>query len=297
MTSHIPVLLNEVISFLDPKPGEFFIDGTLNGGGHAAEIFRRISPDGTLLGVDWDQSMLETARQNISTISKSENLISKLILVNDNFKNMKTILEKENLGKADGLILDLGFSSEQIENSGRGFSFQKDEPLHMTYARETKPVYEWLHDLRELELAKIIKDFSGERNAPKIAKAIKKNLPIRTTGKLARLIRETVPKNYERGRLDPATRTFQALRIFANHELENLKIVLSDLMQILNPGGRVTVISFHSLEDRIAKQSFRSYELEGKIEILTKKPIVPTEEEIKKNPKSRSAKLRAVRVL
>lgn len=294
---HKPVLLNEVIKFLDPRPHEFFIDGTLNGGGHAASILEKMMPEGKFLAIDWDSNILKKTKEIIEAKFQIPNPKFQIFWVNDNYKNMKSILEKEKLGKADGLLLDLGFSSEQIENSGRGFSFQKDEPLLMTYSEKSKPVFKWLENLKESELAKIIKYFGEEKFASRIAKAIKKNLPIERTGKLVQTIKESVPRSYERERLNPATRTFQALRIFANQELENLKLILADLPQILNKGGRAVVISFHSLEDRIVKRSFRSYEIEGQLEILTKKPIVSTEEEVRENPRARSAKLRAAKIL
>lgn len=293
---HKPVLLNEVIEILDPKPGEIFVDGTIDGGGHAAEILRRISPKGILVGIDWDKTMIEKARQNISAISKSELLTSKIILVNDNYKNMKKILERENIGKANGIILDLGLSSEQLELSGRGFSFQKNEPLLMTYSDGEKAAYSWLEDLRESALFEILKELGEEKFAARIAKAIKKNLPIQTSKKLAEVVAGVVPRNYERGRIHPATRTFQALRIFVNKELDNLKQLLRDIPDILAPGGRLAIVSFHSLEDRIVKNEFRNFVRSGRAEFLNKKPITPSRTELVQNFRSRSAKLRALKV-
>ena len=294
---HVPVLLNEVIKILDLHPGEFFIDGTLGGGGHAAEIFRKISPKGTLLGIDWDKTTIEKAQKNISAISKSESLISKLVLISDNYKNIPMILKEKKLGKADGVLLDLGFSSEQLTDSGRGFSFLRDEPLFMTYSKETKPAYRVLSEESESNLKQIIREFGEERFASRIARAIKKNLPILNSGKLAAVVAGAVPGNYERGRIHPATRTFQAIRIFVNRELENLKIFLGEVPSILNPGARLAVISFHSLEDRIVKNRFRELKTEGLAELLTKKPIIAEAGEIRGNPRSRSAKLRAIKIL
>jgi 16S rRNA (cytosine1402-N4)-methyltransferase len=288
---HKPVLLNEVLEILDPKPGEFFIDGTLDGGGHARAVIAGISPAGRFLGVDWDGAMLSNFKESDRKGG------TKIILVNDNFKNMKEILRQERIGKADGLLLDLGFSSEQIDGSGRGFSFRNDEPLLMTYDLQARPAWEWLGELREAALVKIIKDFGEERFAGRIAKAIKKNLPMKTSGKLAEIVRSAVPGNYEHGRIHPATRTFQALRIFVNQELENIRTVLNDLPLILNPGARVAVISFHSLEDRIVKRSFRSFVADDRAELLNKKPIIATDEEVSENPRSRSAKLRGLKIL
>ncbi|MFH0712370.1 MAG: 16S rRNA (cytosine(1402)-N(4))-methyltransferase RsmH [Candidatus Jorgensenbacteria bacterium] len=296
--SHQPVLLNEVMEILSPKPGEFFIDGTLGGGGHARAVIGKIEPNGKFLGMDWDKNAIEKFRSSVISHKPS------VILVNDNYKNISMILKEKKLGKADGLLLDLGFSSEQLESSGRGFSFQRDEPLYMTYSKETKPAYRVLSEESEFNLKQIIKEFGEERFAGRIAKAIKKNLPILTSKKLAAVVSGAVPPRrgpfgggYERGRIHPATRTFQALRIFVNQELENLKIFLESVPSILNPGGRLAVISFHSLEDRIVKNYFRDFKNGELAELLTKKPIIAGAGEVRGNPRSRSAKLRAIKIL
>lgn len=291
---HTPVLLNEVIKILDPKPGEFFIDGTIGGAGHAIEIFKRILPEGRLLGIDWNKEMLEIARTKISAEAQNK---AKLFLVNGNYADLPKILKSNGLSEADGLLLDLGVSSDELESSGRGFSFEKDEPLLMTYSDETKPVKEILKEISENDLQKIIKDFSQERYARQIAKAIKekeKIVPIGTSRSLALVIESAVPRNYERGRIHPATRTFMALRIYANSELENLENVLKHLNKILKHNGRVAVISFHSLEDRIVKNYFREMAKKGEAQLITKKPIVSSKREIAINPRSRSAKLRGI---
>ncbi len=293
--SHVPVLLHESIRLLDPKPGEFIIDATVDGGGLAAAILEKISPNGLLLGIDWDRRMIEKAQERIAEILKLQFPISEVVLVNDNFARLPEILKERNLGQADGLVLDLGFSSEQLENFGRGFSFQRDEPLIMTYSNDVKPVREILKELSENELAEIIRKFGEERYAKRIAYAIKqqeKIKPIETTKELVDAVIPAVPKNYEQGRIHPATRTFQALRIYANKELENLETVLKNLPEILKVGGRAAIISFHSLEDRLVKNYFRDYKKVEKLTILTKKPITASEEEIKENPRTRSAKLR-----
>ncbi|KKU94014.1 MAG: Ribosomal RNA small subunit methyltransferase H [Candidatus Jorgensenbacteria bacterium GW2011_GWA1_48_13] len=291
---HKPVLLNEVMEVLNPKAGEIFVDGTIDGGGHAKAILEKISPGGKLIGIDWDKNAIEKFELKIT------NHQSTIILVNDNFKNMKEILKNENIVKADGVLLDLGFSSEQLDppagGAGRGFSFLRDEPLLMTYSDRTRPAYRVLSEESESNLAKVIKDFGEERFAGRIARTIKKNLPVATSKKLAEVVASAVPKNYEHGRINPATRTFQALRIFVNQELENLRTFLESVPQILNPGGRLAVISFHSLEDRIVKNEFRQWKQNGFVEILTKKPITPSPEEIQNNPRSRSAKLRGLKV-
>lgn len=281
---------------LEPRPGEFFIDGTLGGGGHAVEILKRILPNGRMLAVDWDGKAVLNFESRIMN-----NELSATTLVNDNFANIPRILKRENLPRADGLFLDLGFSSEQLESAnrriGRGFSFKKDEPLLMTYSDEEKPVWKWLSELKEKQLAEIIKNFSEERYSEKIAKAIKKNLPITRTLKLAEVIKKAVPENYERGRIYPATRTFMALRIFANREFENISNVIRSLPDILMPGGRVAIISFHSLEDRIVKNEFKNLVKNEKADFINKKPITASRKEILENPRARSAKLRAIKII
>ncbi|MEK7590486.1 MAG: 16S rRNA (cytosine(1402)-N(4))-methyltransferase RsmH, partial [Patescibacteria group bacterium] len=269
-----PVLLNEVIKVLDAKEGEFFIDGTFGAGGHSAAIKEKIGVSGKLLTIDWDKT-------------------------GENFADLPEILKRKNLLKADGLLLDLGFSSEQL-STGRGFSFQKNEPLLMTYDINAKPAKEILKELSKEELERIIGEYSQERFAERIAgeiKAREKIKPIETTQELVDVIKKAVPKNYERGRIHPATRTFMALRIYANRELENLEEVLKNIENILKPGGRIAIISFHSLEDGLVKNYFRKYATEGKMKILTKKPIIASREEIANNPRSRSAKLRAAQIL
>jgi len=306
---HIPVLLKEVITVLDPKPGEFFIDGTVGNGGHSVAILEKIEPKGILLGTDLDEMTLQKAKEKIAANSK-------LILVRSNYADLPEILEKlrrsdlssevgapteasgEKLPKADGLLLDLGFSSEQLI-AGRGFSFSgPEEPLLMTYDRYAVPVKSLIKQLKEFELAEIIKEFGEEHRAKRIAYAIKHNrFPIETNKQLAEVVAKALPRNYERGRIHPATRTFLALRIYANQELDNLKKLLDSSERILKIGGRIAIISFNSLEDRIVKNYFREKSKEGKIEILTKKPISPSIEEIKQNPRSRSAKLRAAKII
>jgi 16S rRNA (cytosine1402-N4)-methyltransferase len=312
--SHEPVLLNEVITYLNPQPGDFMIDGTMDGGGHATAIMEKISalaaatkPGGRLLGVDWDERMV--ARWRAKKIDRT-----KAIFAHGNYAELPKILANEKLPLADGLLIDLGFSSEQLggatdreaeEHAGRGFSFSEaaaDEPLLMTYDDSQTPLRELLREMKEEELANIIYEFGGERGSRRIAKAIKereRKKPIMTAGELAATIREVLPKSYERGRIDPATRTFQALRIYANDELKNIKKLLDEIAEgkIITPKGRVVILSFHSLEDRIVKQSFQKLAKENKAKLLTKKPIPATREEVKQNPRARSAKLRAIELL
>ncbi len=292
---HKPVLLNEVLQALDPHPGDFMIDGTVDGGGHAAAIMDRIVPGGSFLGIDWDETMI---RKRIAERKDQD----RERYVRGNYADLPEILVQEQLPKADGLLLDLGFSSEQLEQSGRGFSFRDEfrgEPLLMTYDPSQRSVAEIIREETEESLADIIYQFGDERRSRAIAKAIKiagKKKHIVTSGELADIIRSAVPGNYERGRIDPATRTFQALRIYANGELENLAKAIENLHEVLKPGGRVAIMSFHSLEDRIVKKKFQQLAKEGGISLINKKPVVASREEIADNPRSRSAKLRAATI-
>jgi len=290
---HIPVLLKKVVEILDLKPGEFFIDGTLGSGGHSEVILKKMNT-GKFLGVDLDLESLNLTKKRLTQVLKGKQI--KLIFRNGNFTDLNTILKQEKLGKANGLLLDLGFSSIQLQ-SGKGFSFSgKPEPLLMTYSSKYTPVKELLRKMNQKELAWVLKIYGEEKYAKRIAKAIKereRKKPIETNLELAEIVKLAVPLSYRRRKIHPATKTFLALRIFANQELENLEKVLNNLPEILKPNGRVVVISFNSLEDRIVKNKFRQLAKEEKIKVITKKPIVPDPEEIKFNPRSRSAKLRA----
>src|SRR3989344_1607464 len=289
--AHTPVLLNKVLEILAPTSGQFVIDGTMDGGGHAAEIIKRITPKGTFLGIDLDKEMIAEAKKKFSGDEGVD-----INLVESNYADIPKILKDKKLGLADGLLLDLGFSSSQLE-SGRGFSFRKDEPLLMTYGSTGPTAAEAVNGLSEKELADIFHTYGEERRSRQIAKRIveaRKKKRIMTTGELSSVISGTVGKSYEGGRLDPSTRVFQALRIYVNKELENLSQVLTELPSIVRPGGIAAIISFHSLEDRLVKQAFRQMKNDGVGEILTKKPITADLEEQRNNPRSRSAKLRAI---
>ncbi|MEK7174133.1 MAG: 16S rRNA (cytosine(1402)-N(4))-methyltransferase RsmH [Patescibacteria group bacterium] len=290
---HQSVFLKETLKHLDPRPGEFIIDGTLDGGGHAEEILARISPGGKFLGVDLDPSMTTRFAER----HKGE---ENILAVQGNYADLPAILAEHHLPKADGLLLDLGFSSEQLEESGRGFSFLRDEPLLMTYDPAARPVRELLQHVNERDLEKIISEYGGERYARRVAKGIKisgQRRKIATSGELRDLVRRSLPHGYERGRIDPATRTFQALRIWANDELKNVAQAMKNISQVVAPGGRIVVLSFHSLEDRIIKEAFRDGGRAGTLELYTKKPLEASRGEMRDNPRSRSAKLRAARVL
>jgi len=285
MTAHVPVLLKEVIELISPKEGEIIIDGTVGGGGHARELLKAIGEKGKLILIDWDRNAISKLKEEFKNNPN-------VICINSNYANLPEILKKYNLPPADGLLLDLGFSSDQLE-AGRGFSFRQDEPLLMTYSDDAQSFRDFLKSAAVSEISEIINKFGEERYAQKIAEAIFENKTrISTSLELAKIIQAAVPRSYERGRIHPATRTFQAFRIYLNKELENLERVLNSLDQMLKPMGRAAIISFHSLEDRIVKNIFRELAKKGRMKILTKKPIIASLEEIKINPHSRSAKLR-----
>lgn len=287
---HVPVLLNEVLQYLELEKGDFVIDGTVDGGGHARAILEKIGSDGRLLGIDWDPELLKACRARLGDPRNA-------VLKQGNYADLPAILKEAGLPKADALLLDLGFSSEQLR--GRGFSFGNDEPLTMTYDPGASPMSELLKEIDEAELAEVITSLGEERYAKRIARAIyseERRRPIETTKELAEIIQAAVPGRYDGDRLNPATRTFQALRIYANDELGNLRRILGELPLILAPGARVAIISFHSLEDRIVKNVFRDMAKEDKAEILTRKPVEASEQEVAANPRARSAKLRAAKL-
>jgi len=265
---HIPVLQKEVLQILDPKPDQNFIDATIGLGGHSKAILQKTGPKGRVLGIEWDEQALKQIKSN-----------KRLILINDSYANLKEIVEKNNFYPASGILFDLGVSSWTLEKSGRGFTFLKDEPLDMRFSLKNNLTAEHIvNKYEETELVKILKEYGEERLAKVIVKRIIKQRPIKTTFQLKQLIpRKTKPQ-----------RTFQALRIAVNNELENLKTGLEQAMQILEKQGRIAVISFHSLEDRIVKNFFKN----NNLQIINKKPITVSEQEIKHNYRSKSAKLR-----
>jgi len=302
-TEHVSVLLKETIEILEPKSGEFFIDGTTGSGGHSEAILKKIGLNGKLLCIDLDENSI----RKLNEIKKLRNW-KNVILVNGNYADLPEILEKEKLSKADGLIVDLGFSSEQLE--GKGMSFMKDEVLDMRYAQDVScqmsdagcrlTAAEIINSLSEQDLADIFWEYGEERFSRQIAKKIveeRRRKRILTTLELVEIIKKAVPKSYERGRIHPATRVFQALRIYVNDELGNLEKLLKNLPKIIKTKGRVAIISFHSLEDRLVKNYFKQMAKDGLVEILTKKPIIAGEEEIKNNPRSRSAKMRSAIII
>ncbi len=304
---HIPVLLNEVIEILNPKPGEFIIDGTFGSGGHTTAIIERMMLKGNFLATDWDSQNLENYGEEIEEKLKERKSKLNFFRFHGNYADLPEIMKKLKETnqkiplKADGLLIDLGFSSMQLE-SNRGFSFQNDEPLDMRYdiEGENMAASEVINSFPEKELADIFYIYGEERLSRQIAKKIveeRRKERILTTGRLVEVVKMAVSRNYEKGRINPATRVFQALRIYVNKELDNLAKVLDSLPDILNPGGKALIISFHSLEDRIVKNKFRDIEKNKIGKILTKKPAIASKEEIRDNPRSRSAKLRAIEIL
>ena len=289
--THVPVLQKEVLQYLAPKPGENVIDGTVGGGGHAQFILEKNGPDGRLLGIDWDLGQIKNSKLALQKYT------DRILLIQDSCANIKNIVEKENFTPVHGILLDLGYSSWQLEQSEKGFSFQKNEPLDMRYGGDELTAEKIINEYSELGIQKILEEYGEEKFAKQIAREIgreRKRKKIEMTFELVAVIEKAVPEKFKHGKIHCATRTFQALRIEVNHELENLKKVLPDAVSVLAPGGRLVVISFHSLEDRIVKDFFRQGSKTGTIKIMTKKPITAAEEEIAVNPRSRSAKLRAI---
>ena len=291
---HIPVLLNEAIEYLNPQPNQNFIDCTINGGGHSLEILKRIKPDGKILGIDWDQDVLSQLEGKIGDEDKKN-----FVLVNDNYSNLKNIVREKvrvNFSPVNGILFDLGMSSWDIEASGRGFSFLKDEPLDMRYSRDQQlTAREIINKWPEEELANIFYKYGEERRSRAIAAKIvweRKKKSVETTTDLVEIIKKAMPVRCQFGRIHPATRVFQALRIAVNNELGNLEDGLNSALEVLVSGGRLAVISFHSLEDRMVKIFFRENTRAKKVKILTKKPVIAGEDEIAQNPRARSAKLR-----
>jgi len=296
--THISVLKNESIDGLAIKKGDIIVDGTLGGGGHTFEMIKRHGKDIKIIGLDLD---IDASGRTLKLIG---NTPSDFTFVNAGFQDIDNVLKNLKIESVDGILLDLGISSFQLEVAGRGFSFLKDEPLLMTMKKdlteEDLTAKEIVNTWEEESIADIIFGFGEEKYSRKIAKKIveaRKEKEIETTFDLVKIIKDAVGGYYKGLRIHPATRTFQALRIATNSELSNLDKGLEKGFETLKKGGHISVISFHSLEDRIVKRAFVKLKEEGKAEILTKKPIVPNEKEIKDNPRSRSSKLRLLKKL
>jgi 16S rRNA (cytosine1402-N4)-methyltransferase len=281
-TPHVSVLLDRVIEYLQPRGGSGFraLDCTVGAGGHAFSLLERSAPDGTLVGLDADSEALELAHQRLAAFAGRFELLQ---------RNFETLGDMD-LGEFDAVLMDLGLSSMQLETSGRGFSLQRDEPLDMRFdATHGESAAELLERVSQDELERILREYGEERRARALAKRILERHLVRTSDLVAAVTSVLGPA---RGRIHPATRTFQALRIAVNDELGALERGLDPGLHALRPGGRIAVISFHSLEDRIVKWRFRQWADAGRVRVLTKKPLMASEDEQRTNPRSRSAKLR-----
>jgi len=299
MTEHIPVLLQEVIEGLDPQKGEIILDGTVGGGGHSKLFCKFIGTEGVLIGIDADAGALRFAKENLKDCS------CRIELVVENFKNLDIVLSNLGIGFVHKLLFDLGMSNFQInppdEGSGRGFSFMKDEPLLMTFSESQGTgivtAEEIVNEWSEETIADILYGFGEERFSRRIAEKIveaRQAEPIKRTGQLVHIIEQSVPFWYRHKKIHPATKTFQALRIAVNDETNVLHTGLSKGFDSLARRGRMAVITFHSIEDRIVKRFFRGKVVSGEANFINKRPIEPTKEEILSNRKARSAKLRVI---
>jgi len=300
--NHIPVLLDEVLDVLLCRPGVVVVDATVGGAGHALPILERITPGGMLVGIDRDYNALKAAE------TKLKNYRGSFSLVRGNFIAVKEILSKLRIDQVDGVLMDLGVSSHQLDEVSRGFSFRKDSPLDMRMDPDQKfSAYDLVNSYTLEELTRVIKDYGEERWAKRISEFIIANRPVRTTGDLERVIKMAIPKGARIGDDHPARRTFQGIRIEVNQEISLLSDAIKNAVEVLKPEGRLCIISFHSLEDRIVKHTFRQLSglcecppeypscvcnAEKKVRILTNKPLIPSSAEQNMNPRSKSAKLR-----
>jgi 16S rRNA (cytosine1402-N4)-methyltransferase len=291
---HIPVMLDEVVHFLQPKKAGLYIDGTLGGGSYTEKISEKVGARGKVISIDLDPMAIDN-------FSKKD--LGNVVLVNGNFSDLKRIALENDIKDVDGIVLDLGLSSAQLGDDSRGFSFLKDAPLDMSFGPQVEgDSISIVNSYNFKDLERIIKDYGQERWAKRIAENIvlrRKKEKIKRVDDLLDIVSASIPRKFWPRRIHPATKTFQALRIETNKELDNLKSFLPVAIDLLRSGGRLVIVSFHSLEDRIVKIFFKDlFKSENKVlEILTRKPLVPSESEIKENPRSRSAKLRAIEKL
>ncbi len=302
---HKSVLLNETIDGLNIKPDGIYVDGTLGGGGHAYEVCRRLGEKGSIVGIDQDAAAIEAASARLKGFGE------KVTIVRSNYCDMKSKLHELGIDKVDGIVLDLGVSSYQLDTAERGFSYREDAPLDMRMdTRQKMTARDIVNDYTEADLYRVIRDYGEDKFAKNIAKHIvqaRAVKPVETTAELSEIIRASIPMKFQKKSGHPAKRTFQAIRIELNRELDVLRDSLDDMIDLLNPGGRFCIITFHSLEDRIVKSAFRKNEnpctcppdfpvcvcgKKSKGSIITKKPILPSEEELEYNSRSKSAKLR-----
>ncbi len=287
--AHIPVLLNEVLKYLNPQPNQNFVDATVGDGGQARAILENTAPNGKLIAIDRDVDSMVRAKSNLKEFE------NRVFFVNDSFGNILKIVEESGFNRIEGILFDFGMSTSQLGNSGRGFSFQKDEILDMRYDTKIPITAEdILNDYSEIELFEIFKKLGEEPKSKIIARALvnaRKKKRIKTTKELVEIIEKVLRRH---GKLHPATLIFQALRIEVNRELTEIEKALVDIPKVLKSGGRAAFISFHSLEDRLIKNWAKDLSRKNIIKILNKKPLTASAEELKTNPKSRSAKLRVI---
>ena len=302
---HKSVLLNETIDGLNIKPDGIYVDGTLGGGGHAYEVCRRLGEKGSIIGIDQDAAAIEAASARLKDFGE------KVTIVWSNYCDMKSKLHELGIDKVDGIVLDLGVSSYQLDTAERGFSYREDAPLDMRMdTRQKMTARDIVNDYTEADLYRVIRDYGEDKFAKNIAKHIvqaRAVKPVETTAELSEIIRASIPMKFQKKSGHPAKRTFQAIRIELNRGLDVVRDSLDDMIDLLNPGGRLCIITFHSLEDRIVKSAFRKNEnpctcppdfpvcvcgKKSKGSIITKKPILPSEEELEYNSRSKSAKLR-----
>jgi 16S rRNA (cytosine1402-N4)-methyltransferase len=278
------VLVDEVIECLRPAPGQILVDGTLGGGGHTRRLAERVSPTGRVIAIDRDPAAVERAIAELRDLPAQP--------LHANYSDLPEVLAELVIGKVDGVLLDLGLSSDQLSDPERGFSFHSDAPLDLRFdPTRGEPASRLVERLSPEHLADLIYKYGEDRYSRRIARHIadtRRTAPIRTAADLARVVRESVPRFHDE-RIDPATRTFQALRIAVNEELKWLEVALRRIPDCLRPGGRLAVISFHSLEDRLVKDAFRT---DDRLAVITRRPVRPTDQEVVDNPRSRSAKLR-----
>ncbi len=291
-TQHIPVMVKEVEELLALKPGALVVDGTLGLGGHALMMATAVGAGGRLVGIDQDDAAILKAKERLKDVP------ARVDIVKSNFSRMDTVLDGLGIKEADAFLFDVGVSSMQIDMSERGFSFREDGPLDMRMDPSEKiSAFDLINDLSEKELARILLEYGEERFSSRIASVIVRTRAarqIKTTKELADLISGAVPRGYDHARIHPATRSFQALRVAVNHELDALSTGIKQAFERLKKNGRICVISFHSLEDKIVKDMFRELDREGRARILTKKPLRPSDEEARANSRARSARLRAL---
>jgi 16S rRNA (cytosine1402-N4)-methyltransferase len=302
---HVSVLLQETIDSLNIKPDGIYVDGTLGGGGHSLEICKRLGSGGRLIGIDQDNDAIAAASKRLSDYS------DKVTIVHSNYKYIGTVLKNLNIEGVDGIILDLGVSSYQLDNADRGFTYREDVPLDMRMNQDdVMTARDIVNDYSEMELFRIIRDYGEDQFAKNIAKHIvraRNEHPIETTGQLNEIIKAAIPAKMRQGTGHPSKKTYQAIRIELNHELDVLEGTLDEMISLLNPGGRLSIITFHSLEDRIVKNIMRKNMdpctcpknfpvcVCGKVsmgKVITRKPIVPSDEELELNPRAKSSKLR-----